>query len=116
MIVADKKNNLCKIIGFAVPYDSRVAVEEIGKIEKYQDLAKELRNIWNKRVKVIPFIIGALGTTPKLLKKRLGDIGIETKIVELQKSAILYSARILRKVHEIRGDLLSPNLKKKDIC
>ena len=51
--------------------------------------------------KVIPIIIGALGTTPKLLRKRLEDIGIETKIVELQKSIILYSARILKKVLEI---------------
>ena len=71
------------------------------KIEKYQDLARELRKIWNKQVKVIPIIIGALGTTPKLLRKRLEDIGIETKIVELQKSAISNSGRILRKVLEI---------------
>ena len=101
MIVTDKKNNICKIIDFAVPYDSRVDAKEMEKIEKYQDLARELKKIWNTRVKVIPIIIGALGTTPKLLRKRLEDIGIETKIVELQKSVILYSARILRKVLEI---------------
>ena len=101
MIVTGKENNVCKIIDFAVPYDNRVDAKEMEKIEKYQDLARELRKIWNKRVKVIPIIIGALGTTPKLLRKRLEDIGIETKIVELQKSALLYSARILRKVLEI---------------
>ena len=67
-------------------------------------------------MKVIPIIIGALGTTPKLLRRRLEDIGIETKIVELQKSAILYSGRILRKVLDICEDLLSPNLKEKDLC
>ena len=101
MIVTDKKNNICKIIDFAVPFDSRVDSKEVEKIEKYQDLARELRKIWNKKVKVIPIIIGALGTTPKLLRKRLEDIDIDTKIVELQKSAILYSARILRKVLEV---------------
>ena len=52
-------------------------------------------------MKVIPIIIGALGKTPKLLRKRLEDIGIETKIVQLQKSAILYSGRIPRNVLEI---------------
>ena len=52
-------------------------------------------------MKVIPIVIGALGTTLKLLRKRLEDIGIDTKVVELQKSAILYSARILRKVLEV---------------
>ena len=41
-----------------------------------------------------------LGTPPKVLCKRLKEIGIETKIVELQKTAILNSARILRKVLE----------------
>ena len=101
MIVTDKKNNICKIIDFAVPYDSRVDAKEMEKIEKYQDLAREQKKVWNTRVKVIPIIIGALGTTPKLLRKRLEGIGIEMKIVELQKSVILYSARILRKVLEI---------------
>ena len=52
-------------------------------------------------MKVIPVIIGASGTTPKLLRKILNDIGIETKIVELQKSAIWNSARISGKVLEI---------------
>ena len=101
IIVTDKKNNICKIIDFALPFDSRVDSKEVEKIEKYQDLARELRKIWNKKVKVIPIIIGALGTTPKLLRKRLEDIGIDTKVVELQKSAILYSARTLRKVLEV---------------
>ena len=51
-------------------------------------------------MKIVPVVIGALGTTPRLLPKRLKDIGIETHIVDLQKTAILYSARILRKVLE----------------
>ena len=38
---------------------------------------------------------GALGTTPKKLKQLLSGTGIETRIVELQKTTILYSARIL---------------------
>ena len=44
---------------------------------------------------------GASGTTPPLLAKRLKDIGIGLRITELQKTAILYSARILQKVFEI---------------
>ena len=35
-------------------------------------------------VEVIPVVVGALGTTPKTLKQRLSDIGIETRVVELQ--------------------------------
>ena len=63
-------------------------------------------------VKVIPVSIGALGTTPKKLKQRLSDIGIETRIVELQKTTIVYSARILRNVLDVSGVLLIENLKK----
>ena len=53
------------------------------------------------RLTVISIIIGTLGTTPKKLKKRLEDIGMETRVTELQKTVILHSARILRKVLEI---------------
>ena len=101
IIVTDKKKNICKITDFTVPFDSRVDAKELEKIEKYQDLTRKLRTIWNKQVRVIPIIIGALGITPRLLRKRLEVIGIETKVVELQKSVILYSARIVRKVLEI---------------
>ena len=45
-------------------------------------------------VKVIPAVVGASGT-PGKLKQRLSDIGIEARIVELQKTSILYSTRIL---------------------
>ena len=101
MIIVDKKNNKCQIIDFAVPFDTRVAEKEKEKIFKYQDLARELKKLWNKKVKVIPVIIGALGTTPKALPKRLKEIGIATRIVELQKTVLLQSARILRQVLEI---------------
>ena len=38
--------------------------------------AKELKNLWNMKVTVIPFIFGALGTIPKGLVKGLGDLEI----------------------------------------
>ena len=84
-----------------MPYDSRVNAKEMEKIEKYQYLAREVQKLWNIRTIVVSIIIGALGTTPKKLSKRLEDLGIETRIVELQKTVIIYSARILRKVLEI---------------
>ena len=52
-------------------------------------------------VKVIPVVVSALGTTPKKLKQQLSDIVIEKRIVEFQKTSILYSARILRNVLEV---------------
>ena len=101
MIIVEKKNNNNQIIDFAVPFDTRVDEKEKEKIFKYQDLARELKKLWNKKVKVIPVIIGALGTAPKALPKRLKEIGIATRIVELQKTVLLQSARILRQMLEI---------------
>ena len=54
-------------------------------IEHYQDLALELRKIWNMKVKVIPPVEDALGTTHMKLRNWLKEIGIETEIAELQK-------------------------------
>ena len=53
------------------------------------------------KVKVIPFEIGAIGTTPIKLRNWLKEIGIETQITELEKTVLLHTARILRKVLEI---------------
>ena len=40
-------------------------------------------------MKVIPAVVGELGVTPKKLKqRRLSDIGIETRIVEMQKTTL----------------------------
>ena len=52
----------------------------------------------NMSVKVIPVVVGALGAIPKKLKQWLSDTWIETRIVKLQKTAILYSAKILQNV------------------
>ena len=75
--------------------------KEIEKIEKYQDLVRELKKLCDKKIVVIPGLTGALGTTTKTLPKRLKDIGIKTNIVEMQKTVILKTARILRKVLEV---------------
>ena len=57
----------CKIIDFAVLGDSRVQEKEKEKIEKYQDLRRELQKIWNVRVKIIPVLLG----TARILRKFL---------------------------------------------
>ena len=61
----------------------------------YDDLKRELKKIWDMSVKVISVLVDALGITPKKLKQRLSDVWMEKRIVELQKTTILYSARIL---------------------
>ena len=55
LVVVDKERN-SKIIDFAVPRDSRIEEKEKDKIEKYQDLGRELQKIWNVKVKIIPIV------------------------------------------------------------
>ena len=101
MVNIVKTKNEGKIIDFACPFDSRTDEREKDKMKGYNNLNREFEKIWDMTVKVIPVVVGALGTTPKKLKQQLSDIGIETRIVELQKIAILYSARIFRNILEV---------------
>ena len=100
LVVVDKKERNCKIIDFAVPGDSRIE-EEKDKIEKYQDLGRELQKIWNVKVKIIPLVVGSLGAIPKQFGNRLKQIGIAVGTAQVQKTVLLGTARILRKVLEI---------------
>ena len=53
LVVVDKDRRPCKIIDLAVPGYSRIKEKEKEKIEKFQDLIRELQQIWNVRVKII---------------------------------------------------------------
>ena len=57
-------DKICQLIDVACPEDERVKEKEDEKIVKYQDLARELRKIWNMEVEIIPIVIGKLGTIP----------------------------------------------------
>ena len=53
---------------------------------------------WNVKRKVIPVIIGATGTISKSFRKYVSNIPGNHEVKELQKTAILGTAHILRKV------------------
>ena len=89
MVIIGKTKHECKIIDFACPFDRRIEERERDKMKGYNHLKRELKKIWDIPVKVIPVVLGALGTTPKKLKQQLSDVGIGTRIVELQKTTIL---------------------------
>ena len=71
MILIDKEHHECQIIDFAIPFDTRVYDVKVEKTEKYLDLARELKKVWNMKVTVVPLVAGALGTPAKGLEKRL---------------------------------------------
>ena len=52
-------------------------------------------------MKIIPLVVGSLGAIPKQFDNRLKQIGITTGTAEIQKTVLLGTARILKKVLEI---------------
>jgi hypothetical protein len=72
--------------------------KEAEKILKYKDLIVEIQRMWNVKTKVVPVITGASGTISKSFRKYLSNIPGKQKIKELQKTSILGTAHILRKV------------------
>ena len=98
LILVDKKTNTVSLIDVAVPWDTRVEAKATEKLDKYQDLKLELRRLWNKQVEIVPVIIGALGTIPKSLQTNLDKLGVKITPNILQKSVLLGTANIIRRV------------------
>ena len=78
-----------------------VGLRRRRKIEKYQDLGRELQKIWNVKVKIIPLVVGCLGAIPKQFGNRLKQIGITVETGQVQETVLRGMARIWRKVLEI---------------
>ena len=58
----NKKKRTCKIVDVAVPADNRIKLKKCEKKDKYLDLARELKKLWNIKVSNLPTVIGAFGT------------------------------------------------------
>ena len=110
-----KKKRTCIIVDFAVPADHRIKQKESEKKDKYLDLARELKKLWNMQVKIIPIAIGVFGTVTKGLLKGLEDLEVGRRVETIQTTALLRAATILRRVLETWGDLLSLRLQWKNI-
>ena len=110
-----KKKRTCKIVDLAVQADPRIKLKESEKKDKYCDLARESKKLWNMKVKSTPIVIGALGTVTKRLTKGLKDLEIRGRVETIQTTALLRTARRLRRVLETWGDFLSLKLQWKTI-
>ena len=70
IVVVNKNERSCAIIDIAIPGDIRVSEIEKEKIERYQELKREIKRMRNIRsIKVIPMVVGALGSTSKKPRK-----------------------------------------------
>ena len=104
LILVHKKEHKATIIDIAVPVDVNVEEKEIKKVEKYQELKREIKKPWNlKKVEVVPVVIRVLGCMTKGLEKWIEKVEINCNLGMLQKTALLGTARILRKYWSSEG-------------
>ena len=104
LIIINNNNNnkkrTCKLVNFVVLADYRIKLKESEKKDKYLDLARELKKLWNMNVTIIPIVIGASGTVTKELLKGLEDLGVGGRMETSQTTTLLRTARIVRRVLE----------------
>jgi len=98
IIICDNEKGTCVLIDVAISGDRNVIKKEAEKTLKYKDLTIEIQRMWNVKTKVIPVLIGATGTISKSFRKYVSNITGKHEVKELQKTAILGTAHILRKV------------------
>ena len=98
IIIRDNEKGTCMLIDVAILGDRNVIKKEAKKILKYEYLKIEIQCMWKVKTRVIPVIIGATGTILKSFRKYISNIPGNHEVKELQKTAILGIAHILRKV------------------
>ena len=109
LIIINKKKRTFNIVDFAVPADHRINLKECEKKDKYLDLARELKKLWNLQL-FIPIVIGAFATVTKGLLKELEDLEEGGRVETIQTATLLRTVRKLRRVLETWGDLMSLKL------
>jgi hypothetical protein len=86
------------LIDVAIPGDRNVIQKEAEKTLKYKNLTIETQRMWNVKTRVIPVITGTTGIISKSFRKYVSTLPGNHGVKELQKTAVLGTAHILRKV------------------
>ena len=77
IVVVNQPERKCAIVDTTVPKDKKIGEKENEKVEKYQELKREIARMWNMRtVRVIPIVIRSLGKVTKNLDKWLERLDI----------------------------------------
>ena len=64
-------------------------------------MGRELQKIWNVEVKIISLVVGSLRPIPKQFGNQLKQISVTAGTAQVEKTVLLGTARILRKVLKI---------------
>ena len=107
IVVWKKQEKIRQIIDISVPLDQNINTKFQEKINNYILLASEMQRMYRDyKFKIIPVIIGALGTITNELKKSVRNINgtsDENKIIKhMQKTAMIGSLKITKTVMKMK--------------
>jgi hypothetical protein len=92
------KEKTCTLIDVAIPADRNFVQKEAEKKLKYKGFCIEIQRMWNLKCTIIPVIIGATAIITRSLKKNLEAVPGKHSIDSVQKTAVLGTSHIIRKV------------------
>jgi len=98
IIIKNNEEKTCTLIDVAIPAYRNVTKKEAEKKLKYKSLYIEMQRMWNLKCTIVPVIIAATGMVTRRFKKNLETIPRKHTIDSLQKTAILGTSHIIRKV------------------
>jgi len=82
----------------AIPADRNVVQKGAEKKLKYKSLCIEIQRMWNLKCTIVPVIIGVTGIVTRSLRRNLETVPGKHTIDSLQKTAVLGTSHIIRKV------------------
>lgn len=106
IILIEKTKKTASIIDITIPLTHNIVQAEQEKIDKYANLAVELKNIWQlDHVTIYPVAISVDGIITERLEHSLISIGLPKGLITpAQKSTILYTCHIVRKTLSLGSD------------
>ena len=99
IIIINKQQQETTIIDIAVPNDNNIMKKRSEKIDKYTNLAIEIKELWNmKNVQIVPIIIGVNGIIHEHFTKDLNRLHTnDINVSEIQKIVLLGTAYIIHR-------------------
>jgi hypothetical protein len=105
--VKNQREKRCIPIDVAVPADRNVSQKEAQEKLKYKSLFIEIQGVWNMKCVTVSVITGATGTVKKGLKINVEAVPGKHSVYSLQKTAILGTSHVIRKVLQCETGSLS---------
>ena len=98
VIIKNERDKTCTLADVAIPAARNVVQKEAETKLNYKSLCIEIQRMWNMKCKIISVVTGATGIVTKGLKKNLEAVPGKHSIDSLQKTAVLGTSHIIRKV------------------